>query len=59
MPDTNYDSMTDDEFDAILCQIVDKKSASTWMTIYPGIYEILREELNNEVLSAWEVQSTN
>ncbi len=45
--------MTTDEFDGILEGIVDMMTPAQILSI-PGIYEILAEELNNDVLDTWE-----
>lgn len=50
-----YDKLTDDEFTNILEMIVGRMTTAELMAI-PGIHEILREELNNEVLEMWEEQ---
>jgi len=47
-----YDYLTPDEFDRILAEIV-KENAGCILTI-PGIYEILSEYWNNEVLDRWD-----
>ena len=49
--DTDYSTMTDAEFDGILQGLVNE-NYRTILQI-PGIYEILREHWNNEVLSIW------
>lgn len=48
----DYSKMTDAEFDSILKEIMDESPASTLLTI-AGIYEIVSEEFNNEVLDRW------
>ncbi|MCP4156670.1 MAG: hypothetical protein GY757_53650 [bacterium] len=50
MPD--YKDMTQEEFDQILIDLLDDAPASHLLTI-PGIYEILAEHYNNEILDAW------
>lgn len=45
--------ITQDEFDAILLELLFGMSASALLAI-DGIYEIVSEELNNEVLATWE-----
>lgn len=45
--------ITTEAFDEILGEILDDMKASTLLAI-PGIYEILAEEYNNEVLERWE-----
>lgn len=48
----DYSKMTDDEFNGILKEIVDGMSGAEILAI-AGVYEVLREELNNEVLERW------
>ena len=48
--------MTDNEFDGILESIVDGLTAAQILAI-PGIYEVLREELNNDILDTWAEQN--
>ena len=52
MPD--YSKMTQKDFDNILQDICNTElfSASQWLSI-PGIYEIMAEYFNNEVLEQW------
>lgn len=47
-----YDNMTQADFDRILGDLMDDAPASHLLTI-PGIYEILAEHYNNEILDAW------
>lgn len=51
-----YAKMTDDDFDRILGEIVDAQPASALLSI-PGVYEAVREEFNNDVLTRWEEES--
>lgn len=48
-----YDKMTQEDFDRILISIVGDVPASSLIGI-PGIYEVLAEHFNNEVLDTWE-----
>lgn len=56
MEEPNYDLCTDAEFDRYLATIVDEEvqtgGAEALLTI-PGVYEIIREHFNNEVLERW------
>ena len=45
--------ITDDEFDGILLSILEAEGAQTLLMI-PGVYEILSEYYNNDVLGIWE-----
>jgi hypothetical protein len=47
----DYSSVTQEEFDEKLEEILGRMSVDQLMAI-PGFYEIVREELNNEVLEA-------
>jgi hypothetical protein len=51
----DYDWVTDDMFDSALESIVDAMSAAEILRI-TDVYEVLREELNNDVLSVLEQQ---
>ena len=50
---TDYSKMTQADFDYYLEQIVRGMNS---MEIFqmPGVYEIVSEELNNEVLDSWK-----
>jgi hypothetical protein len=48
-----YNNMKQEEFDQILLSILREQTAEQLISI-PGIYEILAEEFNNEVLDRWE-----
>uniref|UniRef100_A0A6M3M065 Uncharacterized protein n=1 Tax=viral metagenome TaxID=1070528 RepID=A0A6M3M065_9ZZZZ len=47
----NYDQMTDDEFYEILADLVVKNSGS--LLEIPGVYEVVSEHFNNDVLACW------
>ena len=49
----DYAKLTNDEFGRYLSDIIDESPASHLLSI-PGIYEILAEEFNNEILTRWE-----
>jgi hypothetical protein len=49
----DYSKITQDDFETILTRIVEGMSAAQILAV-PGAAEALREELNNEVLEAWE-----
>ena len=51
----DYSKMTNEEFDDILKEIVHEMSAEEIFT-YGEVNLILREELNNEILSRWETR---
>ena len=48
----NYDLVTWEEHDAILEELIDGKSAKELLHI-PGIYEVVSEEWNNDILDIW------
>ena len=48
-----YDEMTQEDFDRILVSIVGDVPASSLIGI-PGIYEILAEHYNDEILDTWK-----
>ena len=49
----DYDKMTDADFDRILRDILRAMTGEQLLSI-SGIYEIVREEYNNDVLTEWE-----
>lgn len=49
---TDYSKMTNEEFDEILNELASQEDL---MSI-PGVYEIVREHLNNAVLEEWELR---
>lgn len=49
---TKYSNMTDNDFDRILTSLLDDMKASELLSI-GGIYEIVSEEYNNDVLDIW------
>ena len=53
MVEDEYAEMDTNDFDRILVSIVGDVPASSLIGI-PGIYEILSEHYNNEVLDTWE-----
>lgn len=50
--------LSQDRFDAILEALVDGMTAAQLLSI-EGVYEILAEELNNDILTTWEEQAAN
>ncbi len=46
------DEISSDEFDEILIRIVDQEPGETLIQI-PGVYEVLSEYYNNEVIDWW------
>jgi len=51
---TDYSKMTQEDFDNILNSILQGMDGSQLLLAIPGIYEIVSEEFNNEVLTIWE-----
>lgn len=51
----DYSKLTDEEFDNILIEILDEEPASSLLYI-GGIYEIVAEYYNNEVLDRWNMR---
>ncbi len=49
---TNYDEMSQDEYDNILADLV-FENARTLLSI-PGVYEAVSEHFNDEILTRWE-----
>ena len=52
---SNYNKMTQEEFDEILEDILEGMYAAELIDV-PGIYEILSEYFNNEILEEWDVR---
>jgi len=48
----NYETMTQEDFDNILTGILQAEIASNLLLI-PGVYELVAEEYNNDVLDLW------
>ena len=48
-----YAGLTNDIFDGILESLVAGMTASSILAI-PGVYEAVKEELNNDILGLWE-----
>lgn len=48
----DYSKMIQDDFDRLLAEIIDESPASCLLSI-PGVYELLSEHYNNDVLNAW------
>lgn len=49
---SKIDEMTTEDFNQILIEILQEMKASQLIDI-PGIYEIVAEEFNNEVIDKW------
>jgi hypothetical protein len=52
---TDYSKMTQQDFDNILFEKLENMKASEIIRL-PGIYEIVSEEFNNEILSEWDAE---
>lgn len=53
----DYDRMTEDEFQAILKDLVTETMTVGELLGVPGVYEVLKEALNNEVLDKWAMDN--
>jgi hypothetical protein len=51
-----YDAMTQEDFDRHLIAIVNEQQPASSLLTIPGIYEVLAEHFNNEVLESWEAE---
>lgn len=49
----DYSKITQDQFDEKLVEIINESPATNLLTI-PGIYEILSEHFNNDILKSIE-----
>ncbi len=50
----DYSWVTDEMFDEALCYLLDGISAESIMSTIPGVYELVKEEYNNDVLAKLE-----
>lgn len=51
----DYSNLTDEKFDELLAQIIDDDNPRASMLLsIPGVYDILKEEYNNDVLDRYE-----
>jgi len=48
-----YKDLTQEKFDDLLMELIGHKTVSSIISLQ-GIYEILSEEYNNDVLTLWE-----
>lgn len=55
MAKNKYEDMTNAEFDSILAEILDGMPGEALLAI-PGVYEVVSEHFNNEVLERWEAE---
>jgi len=51
---SKYNTMTNDNFDRILQNLIVENSI--FLLSIPGVYEVLSEHFNNEVLDRWEAE---
>jgi hypothetical protein len=49
-----YADMTNADFDRILIDLVNQEPASNLVQYIPGVYELVSEHFNNEILTIWE-----
>ena len=55
---SDYSKLTDAEFDRLLSIVIDADNIKPSNLIsIQGIYEILREHYNNDVLAKWEAEN--
>ena len=52
----DYSKMTQEDFDRLLCRIVDEYPPPSHLLSIPGVYEVVAEHFNNDVLAAWEAE---
>ena len=52
---TDYTNMTNDEFDEILLEVLMDANMGEVIRI-PGVYELVSEHYNNDVLLIWKVR---
>lgn len=51
--EADFSKMTDDDFDRHLLGVMECMTMVQILEL-PGIYKVVSEELNNDVLAAWE-----
>lgn len=51
-PPTDYSTMTQDDFAEHLHKVVSRMSTAELLAV-PGVFEVLSEEMNNDVLDSW------
>ena len=51
----DYSKLSQEDYDRILLEIISGMTPAT-LIAYPGVMEILSEELNNDVLAAWDAE---
>ena len=56
---TDYSEMTQEEFDKILKDLIEDDICVGELLSIPGVYEILSEHYNNDVLDIWRKQHDN
>ncbi len=49
----DLEKMTNDDFDRLLIEVAKEESVESLIRI-PGVYEVLRDHFNNDVLARWE-----
>lgn len=54
----DYSKITNEDFNRLLKELVNKEPASNLLLI-PGVYEIVSEEYNNEVLNLWASENSD
>jgi hypothetical protein len=53
-----YDKMTNEDFNRILGDIMQETGGRVILTI-PGVYEVVSEHFNNDVLDRWGKEQTD
>lgn len=55
---TDYSGLDQQNFDRILSNIMNNENTPAHFLSIPGIYEIMAEHFNNDVLDLWEIEQT-
>ena len=51
---TDHGEMTHEEYDEILCELMDEEKKPCRLLAIPGVYEEVSEYYNNSILEVWE-----
>lgn len=52
----NYDKLSQETFDRMLAEIMNEEIRPSALLVIPGIYEIVCEYYNNEILRRWDLE---